>query len=176
MFQCYKWFWSCLPLWTATCLRSVSCSSSDTRMLTIQQYKRKTHGFCTFSCFGLLGIHSHNALDTAQPCHPLKPNWKPSSSHSIFSPTNINTQFLIQLVCVCVCVCVCVRACARALVCMRLHVRACVRGCVRACVCVCYPCNTLCIYIYTHTHTHIYIYIVSAQGVDERMINVHYYY
>ena len=28
------------------------CSSSDTRMLEIQQYKRKTHGFRTFSCFG----------------------------------------------------------------------------------------------------------------------------
>ena len=27
-------------------------SSSDTRMLEIQQYKCKTHGFCTFSCFG----------------------------------------------------------------------------------------------------------------------------
>ena len=27
-------------------------SSSDTRMLDIQQYKRKTHGFRTFSCFG----------------------------------------------------------------------------------------------------------------------------
>ena len=27
-------------------------SSSDTRMLEIQQYKRKTHGFRTFSCFG----------------------------------------------------------------------------------------------------------------------------
>ena len=26
--------------------------SSDTRMLGIQQYKRKTHGFRTFSCFG----------------------------------------------------------------------------------------------------------------------------
>ena len=26
--------------------------SSDTRMLEIQQYKRKTHGFRTFSCFG----------------------------------------------------------------------------------------------------------------------------
>ena len=24
VFQCYKWFWSCLPLWTATCLHSVS--------------------------------------------------------------------------------------------------------------------------------------------------------
>ena len=27
-------------------------SSSDTRILKIQQYKRKTHGFRTFSCFG----------------------------------------------------------------------------------------------------------------------------
>ena len=27
-------------------------SSADTRMLKIQQYKRKTHGFRTFSCFG----------------------------------------------------------------------------------------------------------------------------
>ena len=27
-------------------------SSSDTHMLEIQQYKRKTHGFLTFSCFG----------------------------------------------------------------------------------------------------------------------------
>ena len=34
-------------------------SSSDTRMLKIQQYKRKTHGFRTFSCFGL---HISNSL------------------------------------------------------------------------------------------------------------------
>ena len=27
-------------------------SSSDTRILKIQQHKRKTHGFLTFSCFG----------------------------------------------------------------------------------------------------------------------------
>ena len=40
------------------------------------------------------GIHSHKTLDTAQPCHLLKSNWKPSSSHSISTPTNINTQFL----------------------------------------------------------------------------------
>ena len=28
------------------------CSSSDTRMLKIQQYKHKSHGFCAFPCFG----------------------------------------------------------------------------------------------------------------------------
>ena len=57
------------------------------------------------------GIHSHKTLDTAQPCHLLKPNWKPSSSHSISSLTNISTQFLLQSLCVCVCVCVCVWVC-----------------------------------------------------------------
>ena len=35
-------------------------------------------------------------LDTAQPCHLLKPNWKPSSSHSICILTNISTLFLLQ--------------------------------------------------------------------------------
>ena len=47
------------------------------------------------------GIHSHKTLDTAQPCHLLKP----PSSHSIFIPANISTQFLLQSLCVCVCVC-----------------------------------------------------------------------
>ena len=43
-------------------------SSSFTRMLKIQQYKRKTRGFRTFSCFGPhIGIHSHKTLDSAQP-------------------------------------------------------------------------------------------------------------
>ena len=38
-----------LHVYTPSCtLRS----SSDTRILEIQQYKRKTHGFLTFSCFG----------------------------------------------------------------------------------------------------------------------------
>ena len=54
------------------------------------------------------GIHSHKTLDTAQPCHLLKPNCKPFSSHSISILTNISTQFLLQSMCVCVCVCVCV--------------------------------------------------------------------
>ena len=34
-------------------------SSSDTRILEIQQYKRKTHGFRTFSCFGPHIWNSH---------------------------------------------------------------------------------------------------------------------
>ena len=52
------------------------------------------------------GIHYHKTLDTAQPCHLLKPNRKPSSSHSISILTNISTQFLLQSLCVCVFACV----------------------------------------------------------------------
>ena len=36
-----------------------SRSSSDTHMLKIQQYKRKSHGFCAFSCSG---PHFRNSL------------------------------------------------------------------------------------------------------------------
>ena len=83
-------------------------SSSGTRMLEIQQYNRKSHGFRTFSCFG---SHIWNSLPQdlrhCSTCHLLKPHWKPSSSHSISILTNISTQFLLQSVCVCVCV----RAC-----------------------------------------------------------------
>ena len=50
-------------------------SSSDTRMLEIQKYKRKTHGFRAFSALDpTFGIHSHKTLNTAQPCHLLKSN------------------------------------------------------------------------------------------------------
>ena len=50
-------------------------SSSDTRMLEIQQYKRKTHAFApSLALDPTFGIHSHKTLDTAQPCHLLKPN------------------------------------------------------------------------------------------------------
>ena len=48
-------------------------SSSDTRMLKIQQYKRKTH-VLSLSLDTTFGIHSHKTLDTAQPCHVLKPD------------------------------------------------------------------------------------------------------
>ena len=56
-----------------------------------------------------------------QSCHILKRNRKPSSSHSISSPTNISTTFLLQSVCVC---------------------GGGGGGCVRACVCV-FPYNRL---------------------------------
>ena len=50
-------------------------SSSDTRMLKIQQYKRKTiMAFApSLALDTTFGIHSHKTLDSAQPCHLLKP-------------------------------------------------------------------------------------------------------
>ena len=42
-------------------------SSSDIRMLKIQQYKHKTHGFCTFSCLG----HIWNFLQDLWHCSAL---------------------------------------------------------------------------------------------------------
>ena len=76
------------------------CSSSDTHMLKIQQYKHKTHGFRTFSCFG---PHIWNSLpQNLRHCSTLSSfKAKHSSSHNISVPTNISTQFLLQSLCVC---------------------------------------------------------------------------
>ena len=51
-------------------------SSSDVRMLKIQQYKRKTCGFRTLSYFGphIWNSPPQDLRGTAQPCHLLKPN------------------------------------------------------------------------------------------------------
>ena len=50
-------------------------SSSDTRMLEIQQYKRKTHASAlSLALDPIFEIHSDKTLDTAQRCHLLKPN------------------------------------------------------------------------------------------------------
>ena len=70
-------------------------------------------------------------------------------------------------------VCVCVRVCACVCVC------ACVRACVRACMCVfhiilyvnCFGRTVL--YMCIEYHIWVNMYNVSAQGADERMINVH---
>ena len=95
-------------------------SSSDTRMLEIQQYKRKTHGFRTFSCFG---PHIWTSLpQDLRHCSTLS-SFKAKLKTFLFSQyfhPNISTQFLLVSVCVCVC--------ARA--------RVCVYVCVYVCVCV----------------------------------------
>ena len=49
------------------------------------------------------------------------------------------------------------------------------RGGFRILLCVgCFGGTVLCVYI--EYHIQVNMYHVSAQGVDERMINVHYYY
>ena len=81
-------------LLTPTCWKS---SNTNARVMTF---------VLSLALDPTFGIHSHKTLDAAQPCHLLKPNWKHSSSHSISTQTNINTQFLLQSLCMCVCVCV----------------------------------------------------------------------
>ena len=55
-----------LHVYTSSCILH---SSSDTRMLKIQQCKRKTRGFRTFPCFvpNILNSLPRYLLDTAQP-------------------------------------------------------------------------------------------------------------
>ena len=89
--------WECEWKWCVDTVVVLYLSIIRLAHTQIQQYKRKTHGFRTFSCFDLtFGIHSNRSLDTAQPCHLLKPNWKPSASYSTSAPTNINTSFCCE--------------------------------------------------------------------------------
>ena len=84
-FQCYKWFWSCVPLWTAACLHSVSYATLffwKPRMLEIQQYKGKTHGFRTFSCFG---PHIWNSLPQDLRCCSTLSSFKAKLKTFLFS-------------------------------------------------------------------------------------------
>ena len=104
-------------------------SSSDTRMLKLQCFNRKTHGFRTFSHFG---PHIWNNLpqDIRLLSLPSKANSRLLSSQNISvkqhcpSPLLVCTvYFILFLFSVCVCVCACVRACVR--------VCACVRACTK---------------------------------------------
>ena len=90
--------------------------------------------------------------------------------------------------CVCVCVCVCEYVCGvLAPVCACACMRVCVCARARACVCV-YVCVCLDIVLYVNCfgrtvlymciehNVYVHTYHVSAQSLDERIINVHYYY
>ena len=78
----------------------VHYSSSDARMLKIQQYERILVAFAPFLALDpTFGIHYHKT-DTAQPRHLLNPNWKPSSSHTSFDPTRISVPSFCYSNCV----------------------------------------------------------------------------
>ena len=63
--SCPPYISELLHVYTPSCILR---SSSDTPMLKIEQYKRKTHSFRTLPCFGPHNwIHSHKTLDTVQP-------------------------------------------------------------------------------------------------------------
>ena len=100
-------------------------SSSDTHMLEIQQYKCKTHGFRTFSCFG---PHIWNSLpQDLRHCSTLS-SFKAKLKTFLFSQyfhPNWYQYPVSATVSVCVCVCV------------GWVGGGCVRACVRVCVCAC---------------------------------------
>ena len=93
------------------------CSSTDTHLLKIQQYKRKTRGFCTFPCFG---PHVWNSFpQNCRHCSTLS-SFKAKLKTFLFSQ-----YFLPQLISIpsfyCShCVCACVRAYVRACGCFHI--------------------------------------------------------
>ena len=117
VFQCYKWFWSCLPLWTAACLHSVSYTTiffwhPHAENPTIQTQDSwiphllflRTPHFTSLALDPTFGIDSHKTLvclDTAQPFHLLKPNLKPLPFLKVFSSQLISIpSFCYSRVCV----------------------------------------------------------------------------
>ena len=119
-------------------------SSSDSRMLKIQQYKRKTHGFRTFTYFGRY-VWNSLQQDIRQ-CSTLPPfKTKLSCFHSTSVPVDFRSNFSYQKLYLCVCVnanvcahvCVCVLMlmcvyCFAPFICLLVMLL-----CVCVCVCVC---------------------------------------
>ena len=100
------------------------------------------------------GIHSHKTLDTARPFHLLKPNWKPSSSHSIFFKSQLISvsSFCYCLLCVCACVRACVRVCVHS--CMHMHLLiqiSIIHFWIHCSLCVCmHVCRIVCVCLFFH--------------------------
>ena len=126
--------WSCLVLLihpyalllTSACWKS---NSTNARLVALAP---------SLALDPTFGIHSHKTLDTAQPFHLLKPNWKKLPLLTVFSPQLIPIPSFCYSEWVCVCAYVCVRAC------VRLRSRACTLACLHIrvihdfiAVCVC---------------------------------------
>ena len=82
--MCVSFFPLVLILLTLTCWKS---NKTNARLVTFA---------LSLALDPTSGIHSHWTLRTAHTFHLLKPNLKPPSSHRVFAPTNVNTQFLLQ--------------------------------------------------------------------------------
>ena len=114
-------------------------SSSDTRLLKIQQYKRKSHGFRAFSCFG---PHIWNSLPhDLRHCSTLS-FFKAKLKTFRFSQYFHTNQYqypvsAIVIVCMCACVRARARARARARVCVCVHIIPYVNCFGRTVLCVC---------------------------------------
>ena len=111
--MCYNAITGSAPSYLSELLHlySPSSSSSDTRMLKIQHFNRKTHGFCTFSHFG---PHIWNNLpqDTSHSATLfLQKSTQDISLLRIFQLNHIVLHSHQSVQCVCVCVCACLRAC-----------------------------------------------------------------
>ena len=101
---------SCNHWRKADLFRNVSCTalflSSDTRMLKIQQYKRKTRGFRIFPCFG---PHIWNLLPQDRKHYSTPSSFKAKMKTFLFSQHFRPNKYQYPVsatVIVCVCVCV----------------------------------------------------------------------
>ena len=106
-YWCYYFPFVLVLLTSLNCCMSTFCLVHYTLLLTPTCWKSNNTnaGLMAFAPFLAMdptfGNHSHKAFDTAQPCHLLKPNWKPSSSHSISILISVPI-FCYNRVCVCV--------------------------------------------------------------------------
>ena len=149
-------------------------SSSETRMLKIQHYKRKSR---TFSCFG---PHIWNSLP-----QDLRHCSTQSSFKAKLKTFLLSQYFLPQLISIpsfyCShCVCACVRAYVHACGCFHIipYVSCFGRTVLYICIEYCIKVN---IQVWCERSGRWWVhdkctFDVSVQGVDECMINVHYYY
>ena len=106
---CVSMLWMVLTL-----LTFLNCSMSTLRLvayallLTLTCWKSSNTNArvmaFVLSLDPTFGIHSHKTLDTAQPCHLLKPNWKPPLL-TVFSPQLMSPPSFCYSHCVPVCVC-----------------------------------------------------------------------
>ena len=129
------------------CYMSTLCLIHYALLLTLTCWKSNTTNVrlmafaISLTLDPTFGIHFHKTLDTAQPCHLLKPDWKHSSSYSISTPTNISIPSFCYSHSLCVYMCVCFVSvqvclsvsCACQSVCV--HVCVYVHACMRVCVC-----------------------------------------